>query len=301
MRTLPEVRCADLDAATAQLLPDRETLSCSRGLRQRHERRRGQRGRRHQRGEHQRQRQRHRGPVPHERRRLVVRNLTWRRVCTLWRARRHHARATTRAPTRAPTRAMDTTAMHPAQSPPGGAPLDSLVARRERRSLRLAGRDRRHGAGAGPRFRPPGAELPGTPRRRAGHPALRAVASRTPSSGSGHTGRPHRRRRQPRLRSATFHRRTAAPGADAADRARTRHPSRRRPDRRPSREATVVPELQRHLDPSRRRRRFGPGPGMELPATGGRRGVGRIRRHWTSPWCAGATSWVPSSSSWQHP
>jgi hypothetical protein len=31
MRTLPEVRCADLDAATAQLLPDRETLSCSVG------------------------------------------------------------------------------------------------------------------------------------------------------------------------------------------------------------------------------------------------------------------------------
>jgi hypothetical protein len=28
MRTLPEVRQADLDAATAQLLPDRETLSC---------------------------------------------------------------------------------------------------------------------------------------------------------------------------------------------------------------------------------------------------------------------------------
>jgi hypothetical protein len=28
MRTLPEVRPADLEAATAQLLPDRETLSC---------------------------------------------------------------------------------------------------------------------------------------------------------------------------------------------------------------------------------------------------------------------------------
>lgn len=28
MRTLPEVRAADLDAATAQLLPARETLSC---------------------------------------------------------------------------------------------------------------------------------------------------------------------------------------------------------------------------------------------------------------------------------
>jgi hypothetical protein len=31
MRTLPEVRPADLEAATAQLLPARETLSCSGG------------------------------------------------------------------------------------------------------------------------------------------------------------------------------------------------------------------------------------------------------------------------------
>lgn len=31
MRTLPDVRPADLEAATAQLLPDRETLSCSVG------------------------------------------------------------------------------------------------------------------------------------------------------------------------------------------------------------------------------------------------------------------------------
>jgi hypothetical protein len=31
MRTLPEVRAADLDAATAQLLPARETLSCYLG------------------------------------------------------------------------------------------------------------------------------------------------------------------------------------------------------------------------------------------------------------------------------
>ena len=31
MRTLPDVRPAELEAATAQLLPDRETLSCSVG------------------------------------------------------------------------------------------------------------------------------------------------------------------------------------------------------------------------------------------------------------------------------
>jgi hypothetical protein len=31
MRTLPDVRPAELEAVTAQLLPDRETLSCSVG------------------------------------------------------------------------------------------------------------------------------------------------------------------------------------------------------------------------------------------------------------------------------
>ena len=31
MRTLPDVRQADLEAATAELLPTRETLSCSVG------------------------------------------------------------------------------------------------------------------------------------------------------------------------------------------------------------------------------------------------------------------------------
>ena len=31
MRTLPDVRPAELEAASAQLLPDRETLSCSVG------------------------------------------------------------------------------------------------------------------------------------------------------------------------------------------------------------------------------------------------------------------------------
>ena len=31
MRTLPDVRPAELEEATAQLLPDRETLSCSVG------------------------------------------------------------------------------------------------------------------------------------------------------------------------------------------------------------------------------------------------------------------------------